>query len=123
VSAAEWSQVRLWKNGQPSPSNWTPSVVGETGAKYQSLIDKGTTTYLSPRIVIKHTYTSSTIPSLAQVGRINFPSFAGGITPPGVDFILTGASAVQEGSYYKISLEWLGSAFGGWDKNLYYGTT
>jgi hypothetical protein len=124
VQDYQWSQVRLWKNGNPSPPDWTPSTAGGTLVKYQSLIDKGTTTYLAPRIVIKHVYVSSTLPTLSKVGKISWP---GGPlvtqSPTGVDYILTGASVVSEGGNYKISLEWLGSALYGWDPVLYYAST
>lgn len=119
VTTEQWAQVRLWKNGAPNPAGWTPGSVGPTGAKYQALIDRGQTTYLSPRIVVKHTYTNTEIPNLSQVGRLNFPSFIEGKGPAGVDYILTGATAVKEGPNYKVALEWLGSAFGGWDPVLY----
>ena len=123
VQDYQWSQVRLWKNGNPSPSNWTPSTEGGSLVKYQSLIDKGTTTYLAPRIVIKHIYVSTSAPSLTGVGAIVWPGgpFASS-SPDGIDYVLTGASIVSEGANLKISLEWLGSAFGGWDPILYYGT-
>ena len=124
VSDAEWVKVSKWKRN-PNDSTldgWTPASAGETGAKFQSLFNRGNTTFLAPRIVIKHTYTSTSVPDLGQVGKINFPSFASGIGPAGVNYILTGATCVQEGTYYKIALEWLGSSLGGWDQMLYYGT-
>ena len=121
VSEAEWAKVSVWKRNpnDPALNGWTPASAGTTGAKFQSLFNRGNTTFLAPRIVIKHTFTSTTKPSLTAVGKRSFPSFASGITPSGVDFIVTGASLVSEGAYYKISYEWLGSGNGGWDPILY----
>lgn len=121
VSDSEWEKVSKWKrNPNDSTLNgWTPASAGPTGAKFQQLFNRGNTTFLSPRIVIKHTFTSLTAPSLTAVGLRSFPSFASGLTPTGVDFIVTGASLVQEGGYYKVSYEWLGSANYGWDPLLY----
>jgi len=126
VSAAEWKQVSKWKRNPNDPTleppGWTPASAGPTGAKFEALFNRGNTTFLSPRIVFKHTYTATAPPSLGDVGKISFPSFASGIGPAGVNYILTGASCVSEGANYKVSLEWLGSALGGWDPDLYYGT-
>jgi hypothetical protein len=116
VSASEWEKVRDWKNGVKP---WQPKDQGPTGAKYQDLINKGTTTYLSPRIVIKHSFVSSDKPDLTKIGKRNFPSFASGMTPEGVNFIITGATCTQEGNGYRITYEWLGSTLGGWDQDLY----
>lgn len=116
---AFWTKYRLWKNGQPSPADWTPATAGTLGVRLMQYINQGITSYLSPKIVIKHTYSSTSAPDLAAVGMRNFPSFAGGLTPEGVDFIVTGASCVQEGPTFRISYEWLGSALGGWDQYLY----
>ena len=120
VTALEWEKVRKWKNGV---EGWTPSQAGATGAKYQALIDKGTTTFLSPRVVIKHSFVSGTKPDLTTIGKRQFPSFASGMTPAGVDFIVTGATCTQEGNRYRVTYEWLGSALGGWDPNLYEAAT
>jgi hypothetical protein len=121
VSDAEWVKISTWKRNpnDPALNGWTPASAGSTGVKFQQLYTRGNTTFLAPRIVIKHTYTSTTKPSLTAVGKRNFPSFASGITPSGVDFIVTGASLIQDGSNYKISYEWLGSGNGGWDPTLY----
>jgi hypothetical protein len=120
VSAAEWDKVRKWKNGVDLDI-WTPAQQGPTGAKYQALINKGTTTFLSPRIVIKHSFVSQEKPDLEKIGKVNFPSFASGMSPAGIDYIVTGATCTTEGNRYRITYEWLGSALGGWDKDLYYG--
>ena len=117
---AQWEKYRLWKNGQPDPADWTPSTqMGDRGQILQNRIDKGITTFLAPKIVVRHTYTSTAKADLSAVGKINFPSFASGITPAGVNFIITGASLTQDGALYRISYEWLGSAPGGWDSYLY----
>jgi hypothetical protein len=118
---AQWAKYRLWRNGQPNPSTWTPSTqMGSLGVYLERYIGKNITSYLAPRITIKHTYSATTKPNLGLIGRINFPDFATNMTPSGVNFIVTGASVVQEGPLYKISYEWLGSSLGGWDTFIYY---
>lgn len=123
ITSAQWTQYRYWRNGQTSslsPSTWTPSTqMGDLGATLEDAIAKNITTYLVPKIVIKHSFTSATKPELENIGKINFPSFATGMTPAGVNFIVTGCSATQEGAYYKTSYEWLGSGLGGWSQFLY----
>ena len=116
----QWEKYRLWKNGQPDPATWTPATqMGSRGQILQTLISKTITTYLAPKIVVKHTFTSTVKPSLTQVGTRDFPSFCSGLTPSGVDFIVTGATLTQDGGLYRVSYEWLGSAPGGWLPYLY----
>lgn len=121
VSDADWKNIKTWKanSNDPSLNGWTPAQSGTTGAFYEQLINRNVQSYLAPKIVIKHTYTSTSVPDLGAIGKINFPTFAAGIGPAGVDYILTGATAVQSGTVYRISKEWLGSALGGWDPVLY----
>jgi hypothetical protein len=121
ISDSDWAKVSKWKRNpnDPALNGWTPASAANGGAKFQQLYNRGNATYLAPRIVIKHTFTSLTKPSLTAVGKRSFPPFASGMTPAGVDFILTGASLVSAGSYFQISYEWLGSAIGGWDPLLY----
>ena len=119
-SDAQWEKYRLWRNGAPDPADWTPATqMGDRGAQLQLRISKGITTYLAPKITVKHTFTQVGKPTLAAVGQINWPDFASGITPSGVNFILTGASVTQDGNLYRVAYEWLGSAPGGWDTFLY----
>jgi hypothetical protein len=119
ISDANWEKYRKWRNGAPEPSDWTPSQMGGNGAVLQAYINKEITTYLAPKIVIKHTFVSTAKPNLGKIGKLDYPSFAENMAPAGVNFILTGASCVQDGSVYKMSYEWLGSALGGWSTFLY----
>lgn len=123
ISDEDWKKIKTWKGNSNDPSldGWHPGQGGSgtVGGLYEALINKNIQTYLAPKIVIKHTYFSNSVPNLASIGRKNFPSFASGIGPQGVDYIMTGASAVQSGSGYRISMEWLGSALGGWINQIY----
>ena len=119
-SDTQWEKYRLWRNGQPNPSNWTPATqMGDRGQILQTFIAQAVTTYLAPKIVVRHTFTSQIKPDLSSVGTRNFPDFAIGLTPSGIDFIVTGASCTQDGLLYKVAYEWLGSAPGGWNSYLY----
>lgn len=118
-SDSDWAKYRKWRNGAPDPSDWTPAQMGANGAVLQAFVNKEITTYLAPKIVIKHTFVSTSKPDLAKIGKLDYPSFASNMAPAGVNFILTGASCVQEGPNYKMSYEWLGSALGGWSTFLY----
>lgn len=125
VTADEWTAIRIWKGNPKDPSlnGWTPKQAGPLGAAYEILINKNIQQYLAPKIVIKHIYFSTTVPNLGKIGKIDWPSFAEGISPEGIDYILTGASAVQSGNGYRISREWLGSAMGGWIPFIYNNQT
>jgi len=120
---AQWAQYLLWRNCQFDklvPEGWTPATqLGDLGATLEDAINRNTTTYYSPRVVIKHSFTSTVRPDLSNIGKINFPSFATGMTPSGMNFIVTGCACVQEGNKYKLSYEWLGSGPGGWSPFFY----
>jgi hypothetical protein len=114
----QWELYRKWKNGV-NLDTWNPSMMTSPGYRLAEYNSKGTTSYLAPKIVIKHTFSSTSKANLNNLGKREFPSFAGGLAPSGVDFILSGASVVQEGSLYKNSYEWIGSSLGGWDPIIY----
>lgn len=123
VTTNEWTAIRIWK-GNPndlSLNGWTPKQAGPLGALYEALINKNVQNYLAPRVVIKHTYTSTTVPSLENVGRVTSPGW--GPSPSGSNYILTGMSAVQSGGAFRVAKEWLSSATGSpWIPAIYGGS-
>jgi hypothetical protein len=110
-----WTQWKIDRIG--SPATWGNERITALYVRF----NRGTTDYLSPRIVLKHQKVYSSPPAgLAGVGYA-FDK------PPGcpfdfatsVNFLSTGATCVQEGSNYRVTAEWLTSKPGGWDALLY----
>jgi hypothetical protein len=114
----DWS---IWKQSPNNPdlNGWTPA--DETGEVFSTLYllwTKGITTYLAPRTVIKHTTLEDGYPSTASVGIIADPGYGGNTGQ--VNFIMTGLSAQQEGSKWRVTTEYLSSARGSnWENVLY----
>jgi hypothetical protein len=124
LAMAQWSAWKLGRepgtNTYPSgfPANSENPVVQEIYARF----NQGETDYLSPRCVLKHQKVYVTPPALTGVG------YAGGDPdgnpfsfPSDVNFLLTGATAVQEGGTFRVTFEWLVSKPGKWDVLIYGG--
>lgn len=111
----------LWKQNPNNPdlNGWNPAE--DTDGKIVTLFllwQKGITSYFAPRLVIKHTTLEDSAPSAAQVGSISNTGYSGDTGP--VNFILTGLSGQQEGTKWRVTREYLGSARGSnWDTVLY----
>ena len=124
MTQLEMSQWTAWKQGRDTgypngfPQNSTNDVVQQLLLRF----NRGETDYLTPRQVLKHQKVYSVAPSLNGVG------FATG-APAGnpfsfrtdVNFLLTGATAVQEGGNFRVTFEWLTSSPGNWDSYIYGG--
>jgi hypothetical protein len=115
---SDWA---LWKQNPTNPilNEWNPA--DDTDGKMVTLFllwQKGITTYLAPRIVVRVTSIETTDPSVSAVGRVQDPGY-GGATGT-VNFILVGLSGQQEGNTWRVSREYLASANGSqWEKVLY----
>jgi len=111
----------MWKQNPTNPdlNGWTPAQ--ETGTEFSTLYalwNKGITNYFAPRIVIKCTTIEDSQPDASSVGIISSTGYSGDTGP--VNFILTGLSAQQEGTKYRVTREYLGSARGSnWEAVLY----
>ena len=113
----------LWKqNPNDSTLNgWDPSTDNdEKIAKLYTWYSTGVTTYLAPRITVKHTTIENNPPSLDIIGSIT--SSAGGYSgnTGSRDFLITSVSFQQEGAKYRVTVEYLASQKGKtWDQKLY----
>jgi hypothetical protein len=115
-----WSK---WKQDPNDATNkaWAANVSSrdEPIQQLYAAWKRGQTSYRAPRIVVRQTIMETAPPNMENVGKINFPSKASGHTPSGVNFILTGASSVQAGTFWRNTYEWLGSDKNGWTSYWY----
>lgn len=119
-----------WKAGRdPGPNTYPDDgfpVYGPSTTEYtQQLLlrfNRGEVDYLTPRIVVKHQKVYAVPPALTGVGYasnniagcpFNFAT--------SVNFLMTGATATQEGANFRVTMEWLTSRPGGWDSYVYGG--
>jgi hypothetical protein len=113
----------MWKQNPTNPelNGWNPA--DDEDGKIVTLFllwQKGITNYFAPRIVIKCTTLEDSDPSASDVGRLSATGYGG--DTGSVNFILTGLSGQQEGTKWRITREYLGSANGSvWEAVLYSG--
>lgn len=111
----------MWKQNPTNPelNGWNPATEeGEEFSTLYALWTKGITNYFSPRIVVKCTSIETDAPPASDVGLISQTGYSGDCGP--VNFILVGLSAQQEGSMWRVTREYLGSARGSnWEEVLY----
>lgn len=124
VEMAQWTQ---WKAGREPGTDTYPSGFpkSSSNAVVQALyarFNRGEVEYLTPRIVLKHQKVYSIPPTLTGVGFAT-NDVAGNpfAFSNQVNFLMTGATSVQEGSLYRVTREWLTSRPGKWDTVLYGG--
>jgi hypothetical protein len=112
-----------WKQNPSDPTlgGFDPST--DTDPLIQKLFgwySTGITTYLAPRITVKHTTIEDSAPSLDIIGNIT--SSAGGYSgnTGSRDFLITSVSFQQEGAKYRVTVEYLASQKGKtWDPTIY----
>jgi hypothetical protein len=124
MSGLEMSQWTAWKQGRDTgypdgfPQNSTNNVLQQLLLRF----NRGETDYLTPRLVLKHQKVYSVPPSFDGVGYATSEPAGNPFTfRTDVNFLLTGATAVQEGANYRVTLEWLTSSPGNWDPYIYGG--
>ena len=111
----------IWKQNPTNPilNGWDPSQ--DESAQVVTLFllwQKGITTYLAPRTVIRCTTVEDTDPNTADVGHIANPGYPGNTGE--VNFILTGLTGQMEGNKWRVAREYLASANGSnWETVLY----
>lgn len=126
ISETERSNWTIWKsnpslspNPALTPPEWNPVTNGsEDIQNLHYFWSRGVTTYFAPRVVVKCTTLETSAPGTSDVGKISDPGYPG--TTSGINFILTGISAQQEGEKYRVTREYLGSPDGTvWDPAIY----
>ena len=139
-TAEEWAEVDDYKTGKiirdPADSaaflkeeledgvsighteDFTPS---STQIELFEALDKGFTSFYSPRIEHTKRYSSKTALSSAtmnKVGKIDVPDGAPSLSS-GRDWLFMGADTDNSGDVYEIELNWLASGPTGWDSDFY----
>jgi hypothetical protein len=113
---AKWTAWRQGRDGAPDPRTLTSAFIPRLYERF----NRGETDYLTPRIVLKHQKVYAVPPNLGGVGRATNNVTGNPFTfSTSVNFLMTGATAVQEGSNYRVTMDWLTSRPGGWDSYIY----
>lgn len=87
------------------------------------LLLKGVTSYLAPSVTLRYIYTTTSVPSLANIMKtIASPNNAPSL-PAGHNWLFTNLTytVIYDGTAakYRVTEEYLASGKGGWDPNIY----
>jgi hypothetical protein len=125
ISAQEMGYWAQWKAGrEPGAITYPSGFPGNSTNPYlqQMLLrfNRGETDFLTPRIIVKHQKVYAVPPMLGGVGfATNDIAGSPFEFSNQVNFLLTGATCVQEGANYRVTQEWLTSKPGKWDSYIY----
>lgn len=97
-------------------------VESEVGVEVLGKIDRGQTSYYSPRVTWRESWVRDKPAKAAElndIGNVSSPSGPAPGLAGGRDWLLNGVSQTQEGKSYRLEMEWLASDRGGWDPDIY----
>jgi hypothetical protein len=97
-------------------------VTSELGKEVLAKIQRGQTSYYSPKITWKESFVRDQgvkASDLNKIGEIDDPSGSAPGLAQGRNWLLNGVSQTQEGRSFRIEREWLASDRGGWDSDIY----
>jgi hypothetical protein len=92
------------------------------GKEVLSKIERGQTSYYSPRVTWRESWVRNRAASNAElndIGNIANPSGPAPSLAGGRNWLLNGVTQTQEGKSFRLELEWLASDRGGWDPEIY----
>jgi hypothetical protein len=130
ISAQEMQWWAAFKAGKEPgsttfPEGWPANSSNVAVGKLFERFNRGELDYLAPRVVIKHQKVYSVPPDFGAVGTATDDiqgcpfTFNAGSADFAVNFLFTGATCVQEGGNYRVTMEWLTSRPGKWDSYIY----
>jgi hypothetical protein len=119
-----WTQWKAGRDFGPTtyPEDWPGNSSNDVVQQLYQRFNRGETDYLTPRIVVKHQKVYSVPPDFDGVGyATNDITGCPFSFRTDVNFLMTGATATQEGGNYRVTMEWLTSRPGNWDPYIYGG--
>jgi len=97
-------------------------VESDRGKELLAKIDRGQTSYYSPRVVWRESWVRdkpAKSAELNKIGKIDDPSGPAPSLANGRDWLHNGLTQTQEGKSFRLELEWLASDREGWDPDIY----
>jgi hypothetical protein len=97
-------------------------VTSAEGLKALEKIQRGQTSFYSPKLVWRQSTvrkTSAASSDVRKIGQIDSPDGREPKLDEGRTWLLNGVTQSQEGSAYRIEREWIASDAGGWDPDIY----
>lgn len=97
-------------------------IASELGLELLAKIERGQTSYYSPRTTWKESWVRNSPVKTAQlnnVGKIDVPDGPVPVLGGGRNWLSNGVTQTQDGKSFRIEAEWLMSDRGGWDPEIY----
>ena len=125
LPAKELEALQLIQSGKDKDDQGNKlrdKVESQRGKEALNKIERGQTSYYSPRVTWKESWVRDKAVKAAElnnIGKIDEPL---GPVPPlagGRNWLLNGATQTQDGKAFRIEMEWLASDRGGWDAEIY----
>lgn len=97
-------------------------VTSDLGKKALEKIQRGQTSYYSPKVTWRQATvrkTSAAASDVRKIGKIDEPDGRQPSLADGRTWLYNGVTQSQEGGSYRIEREWIASDRGGWDPDIY----
>jgi hypothetical protein len=110
------------KDKDSSGALYKDKVTSVAGKKALEKIQRGQTSYYSPKITWRQSVVrraSATSADVNKIGQIDEPNGRQPNLGDGRNWLLNGVTQTQEGRAYRIEREWIASDAGGWDNDIY----
>lgn len=110
------------KDKDASGSAYKDKVTSPVGKKALEKIQRGQTSYYSPKLTWRQSTvrkTSAASSDVNKIGQIDNPDGRQPNPGDGRNWLLNSVTQTQEGSSYRIEREWISSDAGGWDADIY----
>jgi len=125
LSVAEKEALQAIINGKekdPAGASYKDKVTSAAGKKALEKIQRGQTSYYSPKLTWRQSTvkkTSAASSDVNKIGQIDNPAGRQPNLGDGRDWLLNSVTQSHEGSAYRIEREWISSDAGGWDEDIY----
>jgi hypothetical protein len=125
LPAKELEALQLLQSGKDKDDQGNKlrdKVESARGKEALSKIERGQTSYYSPRVTWKESWVRDKAVKAAELNDIGNIDDPNGPAPPlagGRNWLLNGATQTQDGKSFRIEMEWLASDRGGWDAEIY----
>lgn len=125
LDAKERERIQLIVSGKEKDDEGNKlrdKVETALGKEVLGKIDRGQTSYYSPRVTWRESWVCARAVKAAElndIGNISQPTGDPPALAGGRNWLLNGVTQTHEGKAYRLEMEWLASDRGGWDADIY----
>ena len=125
LTSTEQEGIKLIQSGKDKDDQGNKlrdKVTSDRGKEALAKIDRGETTYYSPRVTWRESWVRNrpvAATELNKIGNIDTPLGPAPTLAGTRNWLRNGCTQEQDGKAFRLELEWLASNPGGWDPHLY----